>query len=108
MSRNGDGGKLLGVLLAAPASRETLETAVGVASAARSLGHRVRIFLVSDGVEAARDPAFLSLIDRGVEVVACALNCSERGVEADPRVVLGSQYDLAAMTAAADALLALT
>ena len=105
---SGRAGKLLCVLLAGEASDETLATAAGVAAAARSQGHRVRIFLVADGVAAARDPGFLSLIDRGVEVVACALNCSERGVEADPRVILGSQYDLAAMTSAADAVLALT
>jgi sulfur relay (sulfurtransferase) complex TusBCD TusD component (DsrE family) len=77
------------------------ETAIG-------MGHNVQIFLMCDGVYHILYQDFLSLIEKGAEVILCAQNALERGIEKKPGVLFRSQYDLASMVSQADGFLSLT
>ena len=92
---------MLGILLADSGSAAD-------AIARAEAGSDVQIFLMDDGVLAA--PELASLIERGVEVTACAMDAEARGL--DPTraagVRLGSQYDHAVMVRDSSELCAFT
>ena len=94
---------MLGILLADSAS---VSQAIDRAKAAPDLAD-VRIFLMDDGVLAARELA--PLIDDGVEIIACATDAEARGLAAgDTDVRFGSQYDHALMVRDATSLATFT
>ncbi len=94
------------LMMGSPESGAT-RSLVRLTEAALGQGHRVRIFLMCDGVYQMMFPAVNDLVAQGAEVVVCAHNAEERGVARHEGILWGSQYDLATMVAESDAYLAL-
>lgn len=90
------------ILLTSSPENENTHTVTKLSQAAIDKGHRVRIFLMSNGVYHVLHPQFAILINLGVEVTLCASNAAERGIEEMGGVTFGSQYDLSIMSAKAD------
>ncbi|MDH4317847.1 MAG: DsrE family protein [Desulfobulbaceae bacterium] len=90
------------ILLTSSPENENSHTAVKLSQAALAKDHRVKIFLMSNGVYHVLHPRFLKLIEQGVEVTLCGSNAAERGIEEREGVTFGSQYDLSVMAATAD------
>jgi hypothetical protein len=92
----------VGVLLA---DRASLDEALEVAGAHQG----AELFLMDDGVLAARDPRLLALYDDGAEVVLCATDAEAHGLQPSARGPrFGSQWDHACMIRDARELVTLT
>ncbi len=96
------------ILVTSSPESENSRTLVKISEAAMQLGHHVQIFLMCDGVYHLHSQDLSPLISKGAEVILCAHNALERGLERKSEVLFGSQYDLAVMVARSDGFLALT
>src|SRR5260370_13496846 len=72
--------KKLGVLLSTGLEHANLESAVGVAGAARARGAELYLYLIDDGVRALDDPRIRALPDRGAKLFVCAYGCQKRRI----------------------------
>jgi len=93
------------ILLASTPGNENRYSLIKITEAALNMGHKVKIFLISDGVYHLLSDEFMTLVDKGAEVALCAHNALERGLEKRPGVLFGSQYDLSVMVAQSDTFL---
>ncbi len=86
----------LGILVT---RHEGLARISGIVRAARTAGHRVRIFLNDEGVRFSREAQFLDLLGLGgVEVAVCDHFCEKLGIaDRSAGITYGSQYDNALM-----------
>lgn len=108
MMEESEGRSRICILVTSSPESENSRTLIKISRAAADMGHEVQIFLMCDGVYHVLDQNFLSRIPREAEIILCAQNALERGVENRPGVLFGSQYDLAVMIARSDGFLALT
>ncbi len=99
------GGKKVGIFVN---TDKHLEHILGICSAAVAKDIRVSIFVMDDGVFLTRNPRFLELVKKGVEISLCDHVYREKGLEGRVEgIVHGSQYENAAMAHESDRLLVL-
>ncbi len=108
MNRESKSTSKICILVTSSPESENSRTLIKITETAISMGQKVQIFLMCDGVYHIVHQNFLSLIKKGAEVTLCAQNAMERGLEKKPEIIFGSQYDLADMVAQSDTFLALT
>lgn len=97
------GGKKLGIFVN---TDKHLQHILGICSAARAMDVAVSIFLMGDGVFLTKNPEFLGLVKKGVEISLCDHVYREKGLEGKVEGVLhGSQYENATMAHESDRLL---
>ncbi len=95
----------IGLLMTSSPESENRRTVMKISEAALRQGHRVRIFLMYDGVYHILRDDFMELADKGVEIILCAYDADVRQVPRREGVLFGSQYDLSEMVAKGDAFL---
>jgi sulfur relay (sulfurtransferase) complex TusBCD TusD component (DsrE family) len=92
----------LAVMLASDRDPRDESAVDGICRAALSRGHRVRLFLLGDGVR--RLDLGVELAAAGVEVSLCEADAAVRGIHksGQPGVFFGSLYDWAKLAEDAD------
>jgi len=90
-----------------PQNASNTHTLFKITESALTQGHKVEIFLISDGIYHILQENFVSLIDKGAEVTLCAHNALERNLEKRPGITFGSQYDFSVMVSRSDTFLSL-
>lgn len=94
------GGKKLGIFVN---TDKHLEHILGICSAARARDIAASIFVMDDGLFLTKNPKFLELVKKGVEISLCDHVYREKGLEGKVEGVLhGSQYDNAVMAHESD------
>ncbi len=96
----------IGLLVTSSPESENCRTVMKITEAALRQGHRVRIFLMQDGVYHIFRDDFMDLSGMGAQIILCAHNAEERKLPRREGVLFGSQYDLSEIIAKADAFLA--
>lgn len=97
----------LGMFLSTSPEHENTHTVIKLAEAAISRGAEVHIFLMCDGVYNAFVPGIEGLAGKGVHIVLCSHNLSERQQpKFEGSIVCGSQYDHAQLVSQVDRYLA--
>ncbi len=102
MSKSSD----IGLLMTSSPESENCRTVMKITEAALGQGHRVKIFLMYDGIYHILRDDFMELTEKGAEIILCAYDADERKVPRREGVLFGSQYDLSEMVAKADSFLA--
>lgn len=98
----------LGILLTTSSENEDRYTVIKLAESALNRGIKVDIFLMCDGVYNINNKSFLSLLDKGANIIVCAQNAHEKGVPKKEGILFGSQYDLAIMVNESERFLSFT
>jgi sulfur relay (sulfurtransferase) complex TusBCD TusD component (DsrE family) len=101
-------GKRLALIVSTAPARGDFGRAERLAHAARARGVEVSIFLMHEAVIWGTDQRAAALVEEGCDVFLCGTNSGQRGVEAAPGVVVGSQDDHAAIVHRADRVVAFT
>ena len=68
----------LGFFLSTSPEHENTHTVSKLAEAAMERGHKVHIFIMCDGVHNAFLPKFVTLVEKGAQIVLCSHNLAER------------------------------
>jgi len=97
----------LGILLTTSPENENTYTCIQLAEAALAADKKVQIFLMCDGVYNLYHQEFMSLKEKGAEIIVCAFNAQERTVAEREDVLFGGQYDLAGIVHDCDRLISL-
>lgn len=96
----------IGLLVTSSPESENCRTVIKITEAALRRGHRVRIFLMHDGVYHILRDDFMGLSGLGAQIILCSYNAEERKMTRREGVLFGSQYDLSEIVAQADAFMA--
>ena len=93
------------VMLASDRNPADAATVAGICRAAVASGHRVRLFLLGDGVRSL--DLGVNLAHAGVEVSLCEADAAMRGIHksGQPGVFFGSLYDWSRLAEDADRIL---
>ena len=68
----------LGLMLSTEPGHPSLDTALGLSSAALDRRADVYLYLIDDAVAAVEDPRVQALVDRGLKLFVCAYGCQRR------------------------------
>ena len=98
----------LGILLTTSPEKEDKYTVIKLTQSALNRNIEVNIFLMCDGIYNISDKSFLSLLDKGANVIVCAQNAYEKNIPKKDGILFGSQYDLAVMVNESDRFLSFT
>jgi predicted peroxiredoxin len=97
----------LGIFLSTSPEYENTHTVMKLSEAAIDHGYDVHIFMMCDGVHNAFVPEFEALVSKGVHIILCSHNLSERHrPKIEGTIVCGSQYDHAQLVSHVDRYLA--
>ncbi len=83
----------LGIMLTSGFESEDVRTVRKLAEAAVAAGHKVRLFLMDDGIFNIK--TLQDLTGRGVEIAVCTHNVMQRGMPRMDGVLYGGQNDWA-------------
>jgi sulfur relay (sulfurtransferase) complex TusBCD TusD component (DsrE family) len=102
-------GKKLGILLSTFDSHPSVDTVVGLCSAALQQESDVYLYLIDEGVKNIRDPRLVTLAEKGMKLFVCAYGCQQHGVSTEnlnPRISLCGLVVLSNMVNGCDRFLA--